>query len=315
VKMTVLPDARRDQFSLCFSGKDGVCLFRTSQNARESVASRPTEILTDDGKDEWNSVESSSRDGLKVIFLNAVVKSRHFEIRRRLTSRKRPNLGKGDDVMRVPPILSLRNASFALLAGALGCLVLGTRAAVANVGDFFASDQEYSNFQGGAFTTTSENLGDVGTPESIFEYRYAMQFDPSSLPAGATITDAELGLRDSDGNGANSFILSDFAGNGTFTNSTITSVTDLMTITPADANFDLYDVTSFVQGLTSGQEAGFSLRETSSSEFVTFNSSQADFPPELEITYSVPEPNAMALIGVPIACGLLYRNRRKAALA
>ncbi len=218
--------------------------------------------------------------------------------------------------MRVPSILSGRHAPFSLLAVALGCLALSTRSAVANVGDFFASDQEYSNLEGGAFTTTSENLGHVGTEgQGVFEYRYAMQFDLSSLPAGAAITDAELGLRNSDGDGIDSFILSDFAGNGNFTNSTITSVTDLMTITPADANFDLYDVTSFVQGLTSGQEAGFSLRETSSSEFVTFDGTETDFPPELEITYSVPEPNAELLIGLSIACGLLYRNRRKAALA
>jgi hypothetical protein len=210
-----------------------------------------------------------------------------------------PNYNLSRGAVSLPAVASL----------ALGLFASLPRSSSAAVSDFSATDQEYFFVDSGPYGmagSTSVN-GYVGTDEDT-TYGYALQFNISSLPIGATITGAELGLQDTDHTGT-SINLSGFDGNGTFTNSTVTSTTHIQSFTPADNNADFYNVTTFVQGLSAGAEAGFWLTDNSPSEVDRFSNTGDSNPPELQITYTVPEPAAASLIAASILFAMHRRNR------
>lgn len=210
--------------------------------------------------------------------------------------------------MHISSLPGVRVGLFLLLA-CLWSIACGGRSAIAGVADLGVTDQEYAG-GGTTFQATSANLGAVGDLDVAPEFRYAMQFNLSSLPAGATITIAQLGLADNGPYAGQTFVISGFSGNGSFGNGTINSATDLQTIDPTNGSFDFYNVTAFVQGLASGSEAGFALRgDGAPSNVVEFGNTGGGEAPVLQLTYSVPEPGVMALGGLWLAGALLRRRR------
>jgi hypothetical protein len=192
-----------------------------------------------------------------------------------------------------------------------------------------ATDAEFTDRHGsstGLFVSDifTGDLGAVGADEfsgepnfSVAETRYALQFDLAALPTNATITQATLRLRDV--TGADDIFVYGFAGNGVFSAASVTTGSQLFQAA-SNASPDSYDVSTFVEALSTGVEAGFSIRQSPVSDSVTtgfFETSQDQYVPQLTIAYTVPtpastvpEPVSLSLFGVGML-GMGLSRRRK----
>jgi len=202
----------------------------------------------------------------------------------------------------------IRTRSAAVLL-AFGMVAFGANSASAEQIILSATDAEFI-FDGSTFIPGGSIKGTVGLDFAFQkEDRYALQFDLSSLPTGAIITDVQLGLKNVTSQGTD--VLSGFAGNGTFSSSSVTAGTDLLSFTSTTTTIEFHDVTTFVQGLAPGQEAGFSLRQSPLSTSPDLFETELS---KLVITFTapVPEPTSVSLLCVGVAglLGYAWRKRR-----
>lgn len=119
---------------------------------------------------------------------------------------------------------------------------------------------------------------------------FAIEFNLSSLPSGATINSAQLRLRTSRPDKAGQTTLAGYIGNGAFELSDVTTGSDLLTFTPPD-QINFLDVTNFVKSVVAGANpiAGFNLRQNPDiNKYASWDSIVQGFPPLLTIDYTLP---------------------------
>lgn len=147
------------------------------------------------------------------------------------------------------------------------------------------------------------------------EFRFVLEFDLSSLPAGTVIDSAFLGLTDSSPSGI-SHQLHGYAGNGVVGTSAELGdlgVSNALAVFDSAAPAPLLDVTAFVQTLDpgAGDFAGFMVRNVDTQHLgTTVNWDSLIASPRLEIEFSVvPAPGAALLAGLGLGTLALLRRR------
>jgi hypothetical protein len=142
----------------------------------------------------------------------------------------------------------------------------------------------------GACRTGADVVGPLVT-----DYRFALEFPLTSLPADATITGATLAIRTSQPDGANQTAIHGYAGDGSITSGDVEVTGSSVLHTPTTSAREDVDVTTLLTPdvVTAGW-VGFSVRQE---PMVPFESALWDCPnedlyPILTIEYSLPDPPA-----------------------
>ena len=159
--------------------------------------------------------------------------------------------------------------------------------------------------------------GNFRTGQLEIEHRWAMEFNVSSLPAGAVVQSASLRLRSDLGTQAGQTLISGYLGDGTITFADMRGGTPVLTFTPVDAQGHAYNVTGFVRGALGSAASwiGFNLRQSPVvSQFGGWDNPTESSPPLLTIQYSmsaVPEPQTclMLLLGMGVMVGAARQRR------
>ncbi len=166
---------------------------------------------------------------------------------------------------------------------------------------------------------------------AVYEQRFALEFDLSAIPAGATIEAASMSLslanfEDNFGNGV-PLEIHGYSGDGSVDTAdfSVSNLIDGFTLPRPQSSVPMTrDVTSFLQQLVDSNQsfAGLMIRLPQGGlpgnyighRLVFFYSSESGSPPRLDVSFTsaVPEPSALLSTGLGLAIlGGVGRRRRQ----
>jgi hypothetical protein len=214
-----------------------------------------------------------------------------------------------------------------VLGAIVSCVVFSferrSSAAIVNLPDFTEANANDSNNDGvwdtlypGPLVSLLAYNG-VGVSSFAYNIRAALQFDISSIPQSATISSATLLLQWTLSSGApgNTLQFNGYVGTGTIQLSDFAIQNSLALVNafgPSDGTA-IYKIpaTAFVQSLVSAHDqfAGFTIENVTENQ-TAFSGDSGRDPPDLEVTYSVPEPSAIVILLVVAPLASVRRMRR-----
>ena len=165
-------------------------------------------------------------------------------------------------------------------------------------------DGSYHTEADGSFTTLSSSL-DTGRVISGFNkgiYRFAVEFNVGSLPAGATIASAVLHLSTPSPALASISVLAGFLGDGRVTAPDIIGGKDLQSFQMPPSGEHTIDVTSFVKPLHEADAGwvGFNIRQEPLHETgrspVTWHGPGSPRAPKLVVQVRTPRPTFLLFL-------------------
>lgn len=177
----------------------------------------------------------------------------------------------------------------------------------------------YADFLSGA-TLVADNDALLVQRTAVVDFRSALEFDISAIPAGMVIISADLNLYIAPPTPVPPpprIAVQGYTGNGTIETNDFFVNNEIAQFDPV-TGLNTIDVTTFVQGEygAGNSMVGFQLRElgTESNSFVSSNSTSGDPVPSLVVTYqapALPEPASLALVVLGVAGLRLSRRLSK----